>query len=118
MISALQERARSAVAVMEQSRQQAHSSVNHAQEAATALNGIGLLMNEITDMNAHIATAVEQQGAVSESINRSINSIRDTADVNVRTGQRNFESASAVARLSSALSELAQQFWEKRNMGI
>jgi methyl-accepting chemotaxis protein len=115
MISALQERARTAVTVMEQSSQQALSSVSHAQDAATALNGIGLRVNEITDMNAQIAAAVEQQGEVSEDINRSINSIRDTANVNVQTGQSNFESAAAVARLSSALSELAKQFWEKRH---
>ena len=64
MISALQERAQSAVTVMEQSGRQAHTSVAHAEEAATALDGIGQRVNEITDMNAQIATAVEQQGAV------------------------------------------------------
>ncbi|WP_227553184.1 methyl-accepting chemotaxis protein, partial [Acinetobacter baumannii] len=37
MISALQERAQSAVTVMEQSSRQAHTSVAHAEEAATAL---------------------------------------------------------------------------------
>jgi methyl-accepting chemotaxis protein len=115
MISALQERARTAVTVMEQSSQQALSSVSHAQDAAIALNDIGLRVSEITNMNAQIAAALEQQGGVSEGINRSINSIRDTANVNVQTGQSNFESAVAVARLSSALSELAKQFWEKRH---
>ncbi|MDA4779977.1 hypothetical protein NY592_24285, partial [Enterobacter hormaechei] len=70
--------------------------------------------NEITDMNAQIATAVEQQGAVSEDINRSIINIRDAADTNVQTGQNNLQSAKSVAQLTSALSELAKQFWEKR----
>ena len=114
MISALQERAQSAVTVMEQSSRQAHTSVAHAEEAATALDGIGQRVNEITDMNAQIATAVEQQGAVSEDINRSINNIRDAADTNVQTGQNNLQSAKSVAQLTSALSELAKQFWEKR----
>ncbi|HAZ7888674.1 TPA: hypothetical protein J7116_004419 [Escherichia coli] len=71
-------------------------------------------VNEITDMNAQIATAVEQQGAVSEDINRSIINIRDAADTNVQTGQNNLQSAKSVAQLTSALSELAKQFWEKR----
>lgn len=115
MISALQERANTAVTVMERSSQQAHSSVSRAQEAATALSGIGLRVNEITDMNTQIATAVEQQSAVSEDISRSITNIRDTTDINVQTGQGNYESAASVARLSTALSELARQFWEKRN---
>ena len=114
MISALRERAQSAVTVMEQSSRQAHTSVAHAEEAATALDGIGQRVNEITDMNAQIATAVEQQGAVSEDINRSIINIRDAADTNVQTGQNNLQSAKSVAQLTSALSELAKQFWEKR----
>lgn len=114
MISALQERAQSAVTVMEQSSRQAHTSVAHAEEAATALDGIGQRVNEITDMNAQIATAVEQQGVVSEDINRSIINIRDAADTNVQTGQNNLQSAKSVAQLTSALSELAKQFWEKR----
>ena len=114
MISALQERAQSAVTVMEQSSRQAHTSVAHAEEAATALDGIGQRVNEITDMNAQIATAVEQQRAVSEDINRSIINIRDAADANVQTGQNNLQSAKSVAQLTSALSELAKQFWEKR----
>ena len=112
--SALQERAQSAVTVMEQSSRQAHTSVAHAEEAATALDGIGQRVNEITDMNAQIATAVEQQRAVSEDINRSIINIRDAADTNVQTGQNNLQSAKSVAQLTSALSELAKQFWEKR----
>ncbi|HHQ4547515.1 TPA: methyl-accepting chemotaxis protein [Aeromonas veronii] len=100
MISALQERAQSAVTVMEQSSRQAHTSVAHAEEAATALDGIGQRVNEITDMNAQIATAVEQQGAVSEDINRSIINIRDAADTNVQTGQNNLQSAKSVAQLT------------------
>lgn len=115
MISALQEHARSAVTVMQNSSEQAHSSVSNAQQAATALNGIGLRVNEITEMNAQIATAVEEQGAVSEDINRSINSIRDTAEANVQTVQKNYESAAAVDRLSTALNGLARQFWDKRS---
>ena len=102
------------LAARTQSSRQAHTSVAHAEEAATALDGIGQRVNEITDMNAQIATAVEQQGAVSEDINRIIINIRDAADTNVQTGQNNLQSAKSVAQLTSALSELAKQFWEKR----
>jgi methyl-accepting chemotaxis protein len=115
MISVLQEGARSAVSVMKKSREQAQSSVSHAQQAASALAGIGQRVNEITEMNTQIAAAVEQQGAVSESINRSISSIRDAADANVSTGQNNRKSAGEVARLTTALHELAQQFWATRH---
>ncbi|HEF4760129.1 TPA: methyl-accepting chemotaxis protein [Pseudomonas putida] len=113
MISVLQEGARSAVSVMRKSREQAQSSVGHAQQAASALAGIGQRVDEITRMNTHIAAAVVQQGAVSENIHRSIGSIRDAADSNVSTGQNNRKSASEVARLTTALHSLAQQFWAK-----
>ncbi|HIE0995310.1 TPA: methyl-accepting chemotaxis protein [Pseudomonas aeruginosa] len=114
MISVLQAGTRSAVSVMEKSREQAQSSVNYAQQAATALTDIGLRVTEITEMNVQIAAAVAQQGAVSENINRSICSIREAADSNVRTGSHNRECVGEVARLTSALNELAQQFWAKR----
>ncbi|EOG4615722.1 PAS domain S-box protein [Pseudomonas aeruginosa] len=114
MITVLQDGARSAVSVMEKSREQAQSSVSHAQQAATALRDIGQRVNEITEMNMQIASAVEQQGTVSENINRSISSIREATDSNVRTGHNNRKSAGEVARLSTALHELAQQFWAKR----
>jgi methyl-accepting chemotaxis protein len=114
MISVLQDGAQSAVSAMEKSRDQARSSVSHAQKAATALAGIGQRVNEITEMNIQIAAAVEQQGVVSESINRSISNIRNAADANVSTGQNNRKSAGQVSELTTALYELARQFWAKR----
>lgn len=115
MISSLQEKAYSAVSAMDQSRQQAQTCVESALKAADALTSIGEQVNEITDMNTRIATAVEQQGTVSEDINRSISSIRDAADQNVKTGQKNYENADFVSNLSTALSDLSRQFWERRS---
>lgn len=114
MITGLQERTSSAVLAMEHSSLQVRSSVANAQEAAAALGVIGSRVNEITSMSTQIAVAVEQQGGVSEGINRSIGSIRDKADENVRTAQGNYERASSVARLSEELIELAQEFWSKK----
>lgn len=114
MIGTLQERARGAVKVMGQSSSQAHASVKRAEDASSALGDISLRVNEITDMNAQIATAAEEQGVVSQDISRGVLNIRDSADVNVKTVTRNFESATEVSNLSNALSELALQFWGKR----
>lgn len=114
MIDTLQGRAKSAVTVMEHSSKQALLSVEQAQQAAEALNGIGKRVSDITDMSIQMATAVDQQGAVSEEINRSISNIRTAADTNVDNGKVNAKSAEAVAGLSYSLSELAQQFWEKK----
>ncbi|MDP1125338.1 chemotaxis protein, partial [Klebsiella pneumoniae] len=80
------------------------TSVDQAEEAATDLDGIGLLVNEFTEMNAQIANAVDNQGAVSEDINSSIINILDAADTTVQTCKNNFQSAKSVAQFTSALS--------------
>ncbi|MEA9977293.1 PAS domain-containing methyl-accepting chemotaxis protein [Pseudomonas sp. 10B1] len=113
MISALQDGTRAAVSVMEQSRDHAQLSVSQARQARESLGGIGRGVHEITEMNMQIAAAVEEQGAVSEGINRSVSNIRDAADLSVSTSQNNHDNASEALRLTSALHELTKQFWAK-----
>ncbi|MDH2432784.1 PAS domain-containing methyl-accepting chemotaxis protein [Pokkaliibacter sp. MBI-7] len=113
MIGSLQQGAQQAVLAMSRSGEQASASVSMAQEAAAALSGIGQGMSEISAMNLQIATAVEQQGIVSEDINRSILNMRAAADSNVSSSESNRCNANYVAGLSSALHQLAQQFWLK-----
>ncbi|MCX9686379.1 chemotaxis protein, partial [Vibrio cholerae] len=113
MIDTLQGRAKLAVAVMEHSSQQALLSVEQAQQAADALTGIGKRVSDITGMSVQMATAVDQQSAVSDEINHSISNIRMAADTNVDNGKINAKCAEGVAGLSHNLSELAQQFWER-----
>jgi len=114
MIADLQQGALSAVNVMDQSRQQAESTVEHAQQASAALVGISQRVGEITHMNTQIAVAVEQQGVASENINRTIGSIRDAAERNVMTGESNHKSATEVIQLTTGLYGLVQQFKAKR----
>lgn len=114
IITTLQSGAEKAVAVMQHSREQVENCVTYAQEAATSFTDIEQRVKAIADMNALIAVAVEQQGTVSESINQSIESIRDIADTNVATGNNNLQSTKCVSELTTALEELAQQFWAKR----
>ncbi len=115
MIGGLQQSALSAVSVMDQSREQAESTVGHARQAAAALLGIGQRVTEIAQMNTQIAVAVEEQGIVSENINCTIGSIRDAAERNVVTGDSNRKSASEVLQLTSGLYGLVQQFKAKRH---
>ncbi|WP_214000881.1 PAS domain-containing methyl-accepting chemotaxis protein [Arsukibacterium sp.] len=114
MIDTLQQRAQTAVTAMAQSSIQANGCVQDAEDAALALKSIGQKVNEISEMNVQIATAAEQQGAVSQDINRGVHFIREAANDSVNIGKGNLESASAVAKLSTGLSELSQQFWSKR----
>ncbi|MGV8842006.1 MAG: methyl-accepting chemotaxis protein [Pseudomonas sp.] len=114
MINNLQAVTQQSVQVMQGSAQQARQSVEQAAQATQALLGIGERVNQITQMSAQIASAVEQQSAVSEEINRTITRIRAVADQNVQAGRQSQTSASEVARLAIGLRELAEQFWRQR----
>ena len=114
MIATLQNGAREAVQVMQNSSEQARQSVSQASEAAQALQGIGQRVNEITETSAQIATAVEQQSAVSEEINRNLTRIREASEQNLVAGLQSQAAANQVAALSNALRGLAEQFWAKR----
>ncbi|WP_428985028.1 methyl-accepting chemotaxis protein [Pseudomonas wadenswilerensis] len=113
MISALQNGAREAVQVMQQSSEHAGHSVEQAQRAASALDGISLRVNQISEMSLQIAAAVEQQSQVSESINRNIISIRQASEATVQVGQQSHLSANDVAGLAQDLRRLADEFWRR-----
>ena len=114
-IEKLQRGAHSSVVVMQNSRKQAEKSVQQAGRAAQSLEEIASSVAAITDMSAQIATAVDQQGSVSEEINQSITRIRGYADGNADSGQQIESAASQVAGLSAELKLLSRQFWERRN---
>ncbi len=114
MIQKLQAGAHDAVEVMGRSRQQAEQSVLHAGEAAQSLDAITRAVGAITDMSTQIATAVEEQSAVSEEINRSIHAIREVTERTVDGTHRSEAASAAMSTLAENLQQLAQQFWEKR----
>ncbi|MNT14642.1 Methyl-accepting chemotaxis protein McpS [compost metagenome] len=113
MISVLQNSTRDAVQVMQQSSEHAGHSVDQAKRAASALDGISLRVNQISEMSVQIAAAVEQQSQVSESINRNIISIRQASESTVQVGQQSHLSASDVAALAEDLRRLAAEFWRR-----
>jgi aerotaxis receptor len=113
MIAALQDGARAAVQVMQQSSAHAGHSVEQAQLASDALDSISVRVNQINEMSLQIAAAVEQQSQVSENINRNITSIRQASEATVSMGQRSHGSASDVADLATDLRRLADEFWRR-----
>ena len=79
-VEGLQIRARNAVKVMEQGQIQAGNSVQQAASAGEVLDQINYKIHEINDMNNQIACAAEEQTAVAEEINRSINKIGEVSE--------------------------------------
>ena len=114
MILTLQDGARAAVQVMQQSSQHAENSVSQAQLASSALDEITQQVKKITQMSVQIALAVEEQSVVSEDINRNIAGIRSAGDVTVLAGQHSHRSSGDVAELAVSLRSLAQEFWQTR----
>ncbi|MBT9267736.1 PAS domain-containing methyl-accepting chemotaxis protein [Pseudomonas sp. MG-9] len=116
MISTLQNGARDAVLVMQQSSEHVDNSVEQAQRAARALDGISERVEQITEMSLQIAAAVEQQSAVSEDINRNIVSIRAASELTVDEGRQSQRNSEDVAGLAGDLRLLAREFWGRRRV--
>ncbi len=110
MIDKLQSGAHNAVEVMEKSREQAHSGVEQANEAAESLDAITRAVATITEMNTQIASAAEEQSAVSEEINKNVTSISQISEETASGAEQTTSSANELARLASDLQNLVRQF--------
>jgi len=106
MIERLQAGAQEAVSVMHRSREQTESSVEQAGKAGESLQHINRSASTISDMNIQIASAAEEQGSVSEEVNRNVANISQIA------GQTT-ESAAELLKASDKLSGLSDQLRTK-----
>ncbi len=110
MIEKLQTGSHNAVEVMEKSREQAQAGVEQAAEAAESLDAITRAVATITEMNIQIASASEEQSAVSEEINRNVTSISQISEQTASGAEQTTTSANELARLASDLQNLVGQF--------
>lgn len=109
-IMRLQGRAQSAVKVMEDGRAQAVKSVEQVGVAGAALDSIVQAVETINDMTTQIASAVEEQSAVSEEINRSIVSVSDV-NCEVSAGaEQTAKAGQEIAQLATDLRVMVAQF--------
>ena len=110
MIEHLQADARSAVSVMAQGKTQAAHSVEQADQAGTSLNQITQMVAGITDMNTQIASAAEEQSAVSDEINRNIVTINEMAEHTASGASQAAASGEHMQQLASDLRSVVNQF--------
>ncbi len=110
MIEKLQTGSHNAVEVMEKSREQAQAGVEQATEAAESLQAITQAVATITEMNIQIASASEEQSAVSEEINKNVTSISQISEQTASGAEQTTASANELARLASELQNLVSQF--------
>jgi methyl-accepting chemotaxis protein len=110
MIEKLQAGSKQAVAVMDQGRSQARKGAEMASEAAQSLDAIVRAVSTINDMNTQIASAAEEQSAVSEEINKNVVNISQIAEQTASGAEQTTAASAELARLSTDLQGLIGQF--------
>jgi methyl-accepting chemotaxis protein len=110
IIEQLQGGTREAARVMEQSRVQAAASVEQASRAGASLDAIASAVGDINEMNAQIASAAEEQNAVSEEVTRSVNRISDVSQQSADGTRQLKVAAEQLAALSGRLQSMVGQF--------
>ena len=110
MIERLQTGTKAAAQAMEQGSRKSADTMTMAEHAGRALADIAAAVSSISVANLQIASAAEQQGAVSEDINRNVSTINDSALEMQRSVDMSDHSVAELNRLSSELIEMTQRF--------
>jgi len=110
MIEALQVQAHAAVKAITLGQEKAKTSVQNASNAGKALNEITDSVATISSMNIQIATASEEQSAVSEEINQNVVIISRVADENAQASNQLADSSQSLQQLAGELQQLVSQF--------
>ncbi len=110
MIESLQEGARNAVTVMNESNDRSQLCVEKAASAGTSLEDIARSVNRINEMNLQIASAAGEQTSVAEEINRNIAQISALLEVTSSGAQQTNSASEELTRLAAQLQTLVGQF--------
>ena len=109
-IQQLQLGAKSAVTAMENGRNQARISVDQAGKAGEALESIASSVVTILELNTQIASAAEEQTAVSGEISRNVTKINDMAEQTADGSNQTASASTQVAQLAEELRGMVSQF--------
>lgn len=110
MIDRLQSGSAKAVHVMQKSKDRGHETVSQSEKVSTSLKNMSALIAQINDINAQVACASEEQTAVSEEMNHSVQNVVGLADdVSTRIKDSSIMCRDLTAR-TEQLSELVNRF--------
>jgi aerotaxis receptor len=110
MIGRLQSGADEAVKVMEGGRVSAERSVQEAAQVGSALEAIARAVDTINDMNTQIASAAEEQSAVTETLNRNVTAISQISQQTSDIASQTADESAQLTDLSAKLESLVLQF--------
>jgi methyl-accepting chemotaxis protein len=110
MISRLQTRSQHVVDLMCKGREEARESVELASTAFSSLDAILSSIEVIKEMSYQIATAAEEQTAVTAEINRNVDEISRMSDVTLSGADKESAASAALEQLAESLNNQVKVF--------
>ncbi|WP_417447649.1 methyl-accepting chemotaxis protein [Idiomarina abyssalis] len=110
LIETMRGSATDAVSVMDKGREKAAESVKQARSAGESLNAVNNSVAKMSDMNAQIATAAEEQTAVAEEINQNFSSITEAAEQTAAGSEQISEASRELNELAKRLNNGMKRF--------
>ena len=109
-IERLQSGAREAVQTMARSQKEAEASVTETARAGESLERITQAMGVINDMSTQIASAAEEQTAVTHEMHENMTTISAASEHTASGAEQNRAAARELARLAETLQQMVQKF--------
>ncbi|MFI9651489.1 methyl-accepting chemotaxis protein [Guyparkeria halopsychrophila] len=110
MIDKLQTGVREAVGVMDRGSESAGNTLDRTGHTQGLLDEIAQSVRQITDLSTQVASAVEEQTAVTEEINRNAVNIDQVSNESLDAIEQINTASADLARLASSLSNMVGQF--------
>ncbi len=110
IIERLQSGARNAATAMQEGKEAADRNVEQAIVAETALDNIAEAVARIKDLSIQIATATEEQTAVTEEINRSVVNINELGKQTAAGAQDTAASSEELTQIADRIQQLLGNF--------
>ena len=110
MLSQLQNGVQGAVDAMNSSNSMTQDAVKSANDAGSSLSSVGSGVKSISDMTIQIATAAEEQSAVTAEIDRNLVQLNDIAVSNAKDASKTAEHCQQLNVLSMEMKQLLSRF--------
>ncbi len=110
IIERLQVGASNAVSVMDEAHNKAQVSVERAESAGESLSEITKAVSAITEMTVQIATAAEEQSAVTDEISKNVTEISSASDRNAQVSQEASVASEQLSEQALELDQIVQSF--------
>ncbi len=114
-IANLQQGTSEAVAVMNQSREQAVKSVEHAQQAGESLRAIEESVANIVKLNAQMSQSASQQSVSARQISQNIHSINEATTQLAATAKQTMSDSGDISQTAAMLQSLSLRFSKTEN---